>query len=57
MDSKNQKVNLFIAIPGKEDALAKTFSIAHMRYAPYFNQRGKGPDIYGRADSIPSFCQ
>jgi putative transposase len=32
----------FIVLPGKEDALAKTFSIAHMRYAQYFNRKRKG---------------
>ena len=32
----------FIAIPAKEDALAKTFSIAHMRYAQYFNKQKHG---------------
>ena len=29
----------FIAIPEKEDSLAKTFNAAHMRYAHYFNKK------------------
>jgi len=29
----------FIAIPMKEDSLAKTFNILHMRYSQYFNKR------------------
>lgn len=32
----------FIALPTKEDSLAKTFSIAHMRYAQYFNKQNHG---------------
>ena len=31
----------FIAIPGKEDSLAKTFKTAHMRYSQYFNKKNK----------------
>lgn len=29
----------FIAIPNKEESLAKTFNIAHMRYSQYFNKK------------------
>ncbi len=29
----------FIAIPRKEDSLAKVFSISHMRYSQYFNKK------------------
>jgi len=29
----------FIAIPSKDDSLAKTFNAAHMRYSQYFNQK------------------
>jgi len=29
----------FIALPKRDEALAKTFSIAHMRYAQYFNKQ------------------
>ena len=29
----------FIAIPTREDSLAKTFHAAHMRYSQYFNRR------------------
>ncbi|MDD2751625.1 MAG: transposase [Candidatus Omnitrophica bacterium] len=29
----------FIAIPTKEDSLAKTFNAAHMRYSQYFNNK------------------
>lgn len=29
----------FIAIPHREDSLAKTFNTAHMRYSQYFNKR------------------
>jgi len=29
----------FIAIPNKEDSLAKTFNTAHMRYSQYFNKK------------------
>jgi REP-associated tyrosine transposase len=32
----------FIALPKNREALAKTFSIAHMRYAQYFNTRRHG---------------
>lgn len=31
----------FIALPQRETALAKTFSIAHMRYSQYFNKKRK----------------
>jgi len=31
----------FIAIPRKEDSLAKVFSISHMRYSQYFNKKKK----------------
>jgi putative transposase len=31
----------FIAIPRKEDSLAKTFNFAHMRYSQYFNRKMK----------------
>jgi putative transposase len=31
----------FIAIPAKEDSLAKTFNTAHMRYSRYFNRKLK----------------
>ena len=32
----------FIVLPQRENALAKTFSIAHMRYSQYFNKKRKG---------------
>jgi putative transposase len=32
----------FIAVPRREDSLAKTFSVAHMRYAQNFNKKRKG---------------
>lgn len=40
----------FIAIPSKEDSLAKTFNAAHMRYSQYFNKklRQKGHLWQGR---------
>ncbi len=40
----------FIAIPSKEDSLAKTFNAAHMRYSQYFNKklRQKGHIWQGR---------
>ncbi len=31
----------FIAIPRKDDSLAKVFSISHMRYSQYFNKKKK----------------
>lgn len=31
----------FIAIPDREDSLAKTFNAAHMRYSQYFNKKIK----------------
>ena len=31
----------FVAIPKKEDSLAKTFNTCHMRYSQYFNKRNK----------------
>lgn len=31
----------FVAVPMKEDSLAKTFNTLHMRYAQYFNQKNK----------------
>jgi putative transposase len=31
----------FVAIPHREDSLAKTFNIAHMRYSQYFNKKIK----------------
>lgn len=31
----------FIAIPEKEDALAKTFNTAHMRYSQYLNKKNR----------------
>ncbi len=31
----------FIAIPQKEESLAKVFSIVHMRYSQYFNKKRK----------------
>lgn len=31
----------FICNPGKEDSLAKVFSIAHMRYSQYYNKKMK----------------
>ncbi len=31
----------FIAVPAKENSLAKTFNAAHMRYAQYFNKKLK----------------
>jgi len=31
----------FIAVPEKEDSLAKTFNTAHMRYSHYFNKKLK----------------
>lgn len=31
----------FIAVPRKEDSLAKVFSISHMRYSQYFNKKKK----------------
>ena len=31
----------FIAIPQKEDSLAKTFNTCHMRYSQYFNKKRK----------------
>jgi len=31
----------FIAIPNREDSLAKTFNTAHMRYSQYFNRKIK----------------
>jgi len=31
----------FIAVPAKDDSLAKTFNTAHMRYSQYFNKKLK----------------
>jgi putative transposase len=31
----------FIALPQKENSLAKVFSTAHMRYSQYFNKKGE----------------
>ena len=50
----------FIAVPSKNDSLAKTFNTAHMCYSQYFNsrlnQRGHlGGNLFLRVESVASY--